>query len=246
MHFNLRPAPAAGSPVGALVPQRGNASGYEYQWCTFSPIREYQNGLSVQASVYYYQVASLVVGPSPIANTITAAANGSRRGDVIRFTSGVQSGIEVFVLDNPDANTITLSDTMTYVPSPGDTFLVLRPRVPIVDANGNVVVSGTITTAQAPNANASFVQLTVTAAESSSAAPANAVGFILESESDNAINMRWGISNSAGPILGATTGMLMEPGRDTGYIPAGFGTYVHVINVSAGTNKVGLQWVLSS
>jgi hypothetical protein len=85
----------------------------------------------------------------------------------------------------------------------------------------------------------------VTTSESSLAAPTNAVGVIVESDSSNTGNVRWGFSNSAAAILSSTKGMLMEPGRDSGFLPLGFGNYLHLIALTS-TSSVNVQWVLSS
>ncbi len=90
------------------------------------------------------------------------------------------------------------------------------------------------------NSNGNYVQgsLTTTAA-SANTAPANAVGFILESESGNANNIRWCI----GATASTTNGVLMEPGRDTGYVPCA--ATVSICNTVSSTQAFNLQWVLS-
>lgn len=75
------------------------------------------------------------------------------------------------------------------------------------------------------------------------AAPANAVGFIVEAESTNADSIRWAVGSSAS----TTVGMLMEPGRDSGYVPIGGTCTVSVCaTASTGTNQYSIQWVLTS
>lgn len=106
-----------------------------------------------------------------------------------------------------------------------------------------ITVTGTIS--QASNTNGRLVTATVTASESSYAGPTNAVGVLVESDSLNSVSVRYGISNSAVPILNSATGMLLEPGRDSGYLPSGAGSYIHLIGVSAGNEVVGIQWILS-
>ena len=86
----------------------------------------------------------------------------------------------------------------------------------------------------------------ITGTESSLAAPANSVGVILECESGNSDNIRWGFSKTAGAILSTTLGILCEPGRDSGYLPFGAGSFLHMISVtSVATDYVDVQWVLS-
>ena len=68
-------------------------------------------------------------------------------------------------------------------------------------------------------------------------APANAIGFILEADDANTTNLRWTIGTA---VPSATSGMKLQPGRDTGYVPCGHDIK---ILVESGTCKYGLQWV---
>jgi hypothetical protein len=120
---------------------------------------------------------------------------------------------------------------------------------PMQNSGGSVTVTGTAATslsaANAPvNPNGSLsARQTVTSTESNLAAPTNAVGVIVECESVNADNLRWGFSNSTPAILSSTLGMLCEPGRDTGYIPIGAGSYLHLISTGGGSDYADVQWV---
>lgn len=122
---------------------------------------------------------------------------------------------------------------------------VIVPQGVAITNTPTVMITGTVSTTIGPNKNASQSTVAVTVAESNYAAPANAVGVIIEAESSNASNIRWGASNSAVNILSTTVGVLQEPGRDSGYVPLGQGTYLHLISVAAGTNNIDIQWVLS-
>lgn len=104
--------------------------------------------------------------------------------------------------------------------------------------NGNTVVS-----AAAVNTNGSANNSTTVTNTSATtfSPPANAVGFVVEAESSNTVNLRY----ACGTTATTTTGMLLEPGRDSGFIPSK-GT-VTVICATAATNQAaGIQWVLSS
>jgi len=93
------------------------------------------------------------------------------------------------------------------------------------------------------NASGSVINTTLTGTTATAhAAPANAVGFLLEAESTNTDNVRWRI----GGVASTTAGMLMEPGRDTGYIPCGTGNTVSVCATVSGTNTCSIAWVLSA
>ena len=69
--------------------------------------------------------------------------------------------------------------------------------------------------------------------------PANAVGFILEASSSNAQNIRWAV----GTTPTTTSGLRLEPGRDTGYVPGA--ANVQVIAESGSSQEVQIQWILS-
>lgn len=97
-----------------------------------------------------------------------------------------------------------------------------------------------VTSTMTANANGSFANASVvTGSVSTFSPPANSVGFILESDSTNGGSVRWAIVST--PT--SSSGMLMEAGRDTGFIPCA--AAVKVISVT-GTNVVGIQWVMSS
>jgi hypothetical protein len=70
------------------------------------------------------------------------------------------------------------------------------------------------------------------------AAPAHAVGFILEAEGGNTDNVRWAV----GSVASTSVGVLTEPGRDSGYIPLAADISVSSLT---GTQSVDVQWVLS-
>lgn len=97
--------------------------------------------------------------------------------------------------------------------------------IPLVNTNGSVSNSTTVT-----NTSATIFS-----------PPANAVGFVVEAESSNTVNLRY----ACGTTATTSVGMLLEPGRDSGYIPSK-GT-VTVICATAATNQAAsIQWVLSS
>ena len=97
-----------------------------------------------------------------------------------------------------------------------------------------------VTTTPNTNGNTTGSLVVGNAAAVPFAPPANAVGFVIESSTGNSQNLRWSLGSAAT----ATHGMRLEPGRDSGYIPAA--TTISVI-AEAGTNQeVQITWVLSS
>lgn len=95
--------------------------------------------------------------------------------------------------------------------------------VPHVNTNGSVSNSTTVTTTA-----------------TTFSPPANAVGFVVEAESSNTVNLRY----ACGTTATTSVGMLLEPGRDSGFIPSA-GT-VTVCAVSGSGQAASIQWVLSS
>lgn len=158
-------------------------------------------------------------------NAITSQANSSQRAlDVGVDVAGVQ-------VDPRAIRALTSSDTVTVVQPTG--------------TNLHTVIDNTISTKSPVNANATLsARQTVTTTESNLAAPANAVGVLVECESVNPDNLRWGASGSSSAILSSTLGVLCEPGRSE-YLPLGTGSFVHLIALAGGSDFVDVQWVLS-
>lgn len=101
------------------------------------------------------------------------------------------------------------------------------------------VVSGTVTSSV--NSNAQVNNSTVVGTSPITfTPPANAVGFVVEAESSNTVNLRY----AAGTTASTTVGMLLEPGRDSGYIPTS--AIVTVCAVSSSAQSASIQWVMSS
>ena len=74
---------------------------------------------------------------------------------------------------------------------------------------------------------------------SSEAAPANAVGFILQADPANTDPIRFRIGGTAS----AVNGVQLESSRDSGYIPCA--ATVSICATNSGTNKYCIQWILS-
>ncbi len=116
------------------------------------------------------------------------------------------------------------SASLSIVPATSSTFAISSP------VNANSTLSA---------------RQTVTGTETNLVAPSNTIGVIVECESVNADNLRWGFSNSTSAILSSTLGMLCEPGRDTGYLPIGASNYLHMISTGSGSDFIDVQWVKS-
>lgn len=104
-----------------------------------------------------------------------------------------------------------------------------------------VTVLGSIAVSQAPNTAGSYAEITnLTTTAQTFTKPANAVGFILEALTDNSVNLRWKI----GATATISSGMRLEPGRDSGYVPCS--ANISIIAESGSSQIATVQWVLSS
>jgi hypothetical protein len=165
--------------------------------------------------------ASLPSGTNSIGSVVQGSAAATASAWPVKPTDGT--------------NVITVKAAST-APVATDTaeVVAISPNTPAIGTKQPVNANGSLSSRQ-----------TVTSSESSVVAPANAVGVIVECESVNVDNLRWGFSSSSSAILSSTLGMLCEPGRDTGVLPFGAGTYVHLISTGAGSDYADIQWVLS-
>ncbi len=120
--------------------ERGHA-----EFATVEPVREQQQGLSVNAHVYVYIVTSDAAEANSTDHVINATANVARVGDIIHFTSGAFANTEVKV-ESVTANTITLVQNMASAIATGVTFEILRPKYPVVGSDGSI----SVTTSQGP------------------------------------------------------------------------------------------------
>lgn len=114
---------------------------------TVGPKGAKQFGLDVLAHQFVRVVATDAVEAGSSTTQIVATGHSALRGDVIYFTSGALSGRSVSVHAIPDANTITLVESLPSAPVAAVTFEILRHGYPVIDAAGRVTVDATITEA---------------------------------------------------------------------------------------------------
>lgn len=105
-----------------------------------------------------------------------------------------------------------------------------------VVVSSSALPSGAATSANQLNTSGSFVLNTTLTTVITETVPANSVGFILEASSSNAANIRWAI----GATATTTSGMRLEPGRDTGFVPVG--ANISVV-AESGTLEYQLTWI---
>lgn len=114
------------------------------QYATVEPVRTLQNALSVLSHEFVREVGTDAVEANSTVTVINATGHAAQVGDVIRITSGTLSGQEVKVYA-VGANTITLAEELPSAPAALVTFQVLRHKYPVVEATGEVKVTGTFT-----------------------------------------------------------------------------------------------------
>jgi hypothetical protein len=155
--------------------------------------------------------------------------------------------VDNFPATQPVSGTVAVTQsTSPWIVAGGGTAGVSGTAVLTVQgiASGTAIpISGSVTATPSVNTNGSAANSTTVANTSATtfSAPGNAVGFVVEAESSNTVNLRY----ACGTTATNSVGMLLEPGRDSGYIPSK-GT-VTVICATTGTGQAaGIQWVLSS
>jgi hypothetical protein len=121
------------------------------QFATVEPVRQLQNGLTVNAHQFVRLVGSDACEVGSSTSILIATSHAALVGDVIRFTSGTFSGREVKV-SAIASNTITLAETLPSQPNTGDTFDILRHKYPLVDSTGAVSITGSISFTEAATA----------------------------------------------------------------------------------------------
>jgi len=161
-----------------------------------------------------------------------------------------RSGISANTITKKQANGQTILDTgdgkgVTAFPvigqAPDGSLKAVQ-----TDADGNLITTaagggGSSSVTVLPNTAGSYAQ---SGSVGSGAAvtlskPSNAVGFLLMASSSNSQNLRFAV----GATPTTTSGIRLEPGRDTGYMPVA--ADIKVIAESGSSQEVQVQWVLS-
>jgi hypothetical protein len=109
---------------------------------TIEPVRLDQHALSVIAHEFMRVVGTDTAETGSTVESIVATAHAAQKGDVIRFTSGALSGVEVKVAST-STNAIVPGEDLASAPANTDAFQILRHKYPTVTAAGEVNVSGT-------------------------------------------------------------------------------------------------------
>lgn len=105
------------------------------EFVSVEAVRLGQNGLSVVSHQFMRLVVADAAETGSTTSSIVATAHVALRGDVIRFTSGSLSGVEVRV-SSKSTNAIVPAEDLTVAPSNGDTFEILRNKYPLIGSDG--------------------------------------------------------------------------------------------------------------
>ncbi len=111
------------------------------QYATVEPVRQLQNALSVLAHEFVREVGTDAVEANSTTTVINATSHAAQVGDVIRITSGSLIGQEIKVYAVA-TNSITLAEELASAPALGVTFQILRHKYPVVEATGEIKVTG--------------------------------------------------------------------------------------------------------
>jgi hypothetical protein len=221
---------------GVFVAVKANPTGALFADVSGSNVYAQQNGRWDITAIT--GTVSLPTGASTSANQ----TNGSQKnqivdgsGNVIAATSNALNvsvqNASIPVTQSGTWNIGTVSTITNPVAVTGTFYQATQP----------VSIATAIPTKAPVNAAGSIVNTSLTATTASTASvPANAVGFVLEAPSTNTDNIRYAIGGTAS----TTVGMLMEPGRDTGFIPCA--ANISICATVSGTNAFSIQWVLSA
>ncbi len=216
------------------------------------------SGVPVPVTGTFWQAVQPVSAPSalPVSVVSPLPAGTNSIGSVTQGTPGPTASpwpvaVENFPTTQPVSGTFwqstqPVSGTFWQATQPvSGTFWQTTQPVSIASPVP-ITASSPLPTMAPVNANATLsARQTVTTSETSLAAPLNAVAIVLECESGNSDNLRWGFSNSSTAILSSTLGMLCEPGRSED-LQVGAGTYLHMISTgSVGTDTLDAQWILA-
>lgn len=107
---------------------------------TVQYIGENRQGLDTVSQIAYTLIGLDAVEAGSTTSVIVATGHAAIVGDAIRFTSGTLNA-RIYFVQAVDTNSFTLSQTALGTPSPGDTFVILRPNILAVDNGGAITAN---------------------------------------------------------------------------------------------------------
>lgn len=123
--------------------EKSNTGDGGQQYVTVNPVREQQNALDVLAHIFHQVIATDAAEAGSTTTVIKATAHVAQVGDGINFTGGNLAKNEYRVKAIIDVDNIQVSEAMSEAPANGDTFKILRPKMPVVSSDGELTVGVT-------------------------------------------------------------------------------------------------------
>jgi len=108
---------------------------------TVSEIAGDKVGLDVLPKSFYKVALVRTIEAGSDKNIINLTAHGAVVGDIIRFVTGLNSGIEATILKIIDPNSFKLGSDLPNTPTITDTFNLMRALSPTVDASGGMITT---------------------------------------------------------------------------------------------------------
>lgn len=198
-----------------------------------SPLPVNGNINVTNASIPVTESGTWTVQPGNTPNTSPWLESISAGGNTATVTASSALKVDGSAVTQPVSGSVSISGTPTVSISPIPTA---SPLPVLVTTNVSPI-----------NANSTLSsRQSVNGTESNLVSPSNTIGVLIECESGNSDNLRYGFSNSSSTILSTTLGLLCEPGRDSGFLPIGAGNYLHMIAVTTNSSDyIDVQWVKS-
>lgn len=152
-------------------------------------------------------------------------------GVIVGFATATKQDAQTALL-----TTISTKDFATSAKQDAQTTVLNGINTSVGEISTNTLA---IAQATARNTSGSVINGSLSATTANlETAPAGAIGFIVENESSNSNPIRYRIGGTAS----TSEGMLLEPGRDSGYVPTG--TNVSICNTVSSTQTYSILWVI--
>lgn len=116
-------------------------------FATVSPIREGQFGLDVRASVFAQLIGADAAEADSTTRVIVATGHAALAGDIISWTSGNLNTRE-YSVSAVDTDEISICEAMSEAPAAADTFDILRPKMPVVNDEGQLTIAASLNQAE--------------------------------------------------------------------------------------------------
>jgi len=113
----------------------------EQKHVTVSKVSGDKVGLDTVNKNFYKQGITRTVEAGSLSDKIFLTAHGAIEGDIVRFKTGLNTGIESTILKIDSVNSFSLSSDLPNLPLITDTFDLMRALSGTVDANGNLVIA---------------------------------------------------------------------------------------------------------